>query len=122
MDHHLAGEEPRNRRNGYGKKTVVTDPGQIELAVPRDRQASFDPQLIAKYQRRFPGFDDKIISMYARGMSTREIVGHLHDLYGIDVSPDLISAGTDAVLEEGAAWPARPLAATYPFGFFYALR
>src|ERR1043165_4416432 len=63
MDHHLAGEEPGNRRNGYGKKTVITETGQIELAGPRDRQARFDPQLIAKYQRRFPGFDDKIISM-----------------------------------------------------------
>ena len=80
MDHHLAGEEPGNRRNGYGKKTVLTDTGRIALSVPRDRQASFDPQLIARYQRRFPGFDDKIISMYARGMSTREIVGHLRDL------------------------------------------
>ena len=87
MDHHLAGEEPDNRRNGYGKKTVLTDTGRIELSVPRDRQASFDPQLIARYQRRFPGFDNKIISMYARGMSTREIVGHLRDLYGIEVSP-----------------------------------
>src|SRR5436305_1159245 len=114
MDHHLAGEELGNRRNGYGKKTVVTDTGKIELEVPRDRQASFDPQLIAKYQRRFPGFDDKIVSMYARGMSTREIVGHLRDLYGIDVSPDLISAVTDAVLEEVTAWQARPLEATYP--------
>ena len=104
MDHHLAGEEAGNRRNGYGRKTVLTDTGRIELSVPRDRQASFDPQLIAKYQRRFPGFDDKIISMYARGMSTREIVGHLRDLYGIDVSPDLISAVTDAVLDEVAAW------------------
>jgi len=122
MDHHLAGEEPSNRRNGYGKKTVITDTGQIELKVPRDRQARFDPQLIAKYQRRFPGFDDKIISMYARGMSTREIVGHLHDLYGIDVSPDLISAVTDAVLEEVAAWQARPLEAIYPLIFFDALR
>jgi hypothetical protein len=73
MDHHLAAEEADNRRNGYGRKTVVTDTGKFELEVPRDRQASFDPQLIAKYQRRFPGFDDKIISMYARGMSTREI-------------------------------------------------
>jgi putative transposase len=122
MDHHLAGEEPDNRRNGYGRKTVVTDTGLIELEVPRDRQASFDPQLIAKYQRRFPGFDDKIISMYARGMSTREIVGHLRDLYGIEVSPDLISAVTDAVLEEVAAWQARPLEATYPLVFFDALR
>ena len=76
-----------------GKKTVITDTGQIELEVPRDHQARFDPQLIAKYQRQFPGFDDKIISMYARGMSTREmIVGHLRELYGIDISPDLISA------------------------------
>jgi putative transposase len=74
MDHHLGGEEqPGNRRNGYGRKRVITDTATIELEVPRDRQASFDPQLIAKYQRRFPGFDDKIISMYARGMSTREI-------------------------------------------------
>ena len=122
MDHHLAGEEPSNRRNGYGKKTVITDTGQIELEVPRDRQARFDPQLIAKYQRRFPGFDDKIISMYARGMSTREIVGHLRELYGIDVSPDLISAVTDAVLEEVSAWQARPLEAIYPLVFFDALR
>src|SRR5690348_8943392 len=122
MDHHLAGEEPGNRRNGYGKKTVLTDTGWIELAVPRDRQASFDPQLIARYQRRFPGFDDKIISMYARGMSTREIVGHLRDLYGIEVSPDLISAVTDAVLEEVAAWQARPLETVYPLIFFDALR
>jgi putative transposase len=122
MDHHLAGEEPCNRRNGYGKKTVITDTGTIALEVPRDRRASFAPQLIAKYQRRFPGFDDKIISMYARGMSTREIVGHLRDLYGIEVSPDLISAVTDAVLEEVAAWQARPLEATYPLIFFDALR
>jgi Transposase, Mutator family len=122
MDHHLGSEEPGNRRNGYGRKTVITDTGTIELEVPRDRQASFDPQLIAKYQRRFPGFDDKIISMYARGMSTREIVGHLRDLYGIEVSPDLISAVTDAVLEEVAAWQARPLEATYPLIFFDALR
>src|SRR4051794_34631714 len=106
MDHHLSGEEGAgNSRNGYGRKTVVTDTGRIELAVPRDRQASFDPQLIAKYQRRFPGFDDKIVSMYARGMSTREIAGHLRELYGVDVSPDLISAETDAVLEE-VAWTA----------------
>ena len=99
MDHHLAGEEGvGNSRNGYGRKTVTTDTGKIELEVPRERQATFDPQLIAKYQRRFPGFDDKTVSMYARGMSTREIVGHLRELYGVDVSPDLICAVTDAVL------------------------
>jgi putative transposase len=123
MDHHLDGEEgSSNSRNGYGRKTVVTDTGKIELEVPRDRQSSFDPQLIAKYQRRFPGFDDKIVSMYARGMSTREIVGHLRELYGIDISPDLISAVTDAILDEIAEWQNRPLEAAYPLVFFDALR
>src|ERR671916_854437 len=123
MDHHLAGEGgAANARNGYGRKTVVTDTGKLDLQIPRDRQASFDPQLIAKYQRRFPGFDDKVISMYARGMSTREIVGHLRELYGIEVSPDLISAVTDAVLDEIAAWQARPLEPVYPLIFFDALR
>jgi putative transposase len=122
MDHHLAGDEAGNSRNGYGRKTVLTETGKLTLDVPRDRQSSFDPQLIAKYQRRFPGFDDKIISMYARGMSTREIVGHLRDLYGVDVSPDLISAVTDAVLDEIATWQARPLEPVYPLVFFDALR
>jgi putative transposase len=122
MDHHLAGDGAGNRRNGYGRKTVVTDTGRIDLEVPRDRQATFDPQLIAKYQRRFPGFDEKIISMYARGMSAREIVGHLHELYGVEVSPDLISTVTDAVLEEVATWQARPLEPVYPLVFFDALR
>ena len=122
MDHHLTGSDGANSRNGYGKKTVLTETGRIELEVPRDRQSSFDPQLIAKYQRRFPGFDDKIVSMYARGMSTREIQGHLRELYGIEVSPDLISAVTDAVLEEIAAWQARPLEPVYPLVFFDALR
>jgi putative transposase len=122
MDHHLGGDEGGNSRNGYGRKTVVTDTGKIDLEVPRDRQSTFDPQLIAKYQRRFPGFDDKIVSMYARGMSAREIVGHLRELYGLDVSPDLISAVTDAVLEEIAAWQVRPLEPVYPLVFFDALR
>jgi len=122
MDHHLAADESGNSRNGYGRKTVTTETGRLELDIPRDRQASFDPQLIAKYQRRFPGFDDKIVSMYARGMSAREIVGHLRELYGIDVSPDLVSAVTDAVLEEIATWQARPLEPVYPLVFFDALR
>src|SRR5215213_5725860 len=122
MDHHLTGSDGANSRNGYGKKTVLTDTGRIELEVPRDRQASFDPQLIARYQRRFPGFDDKIVSMYARGMSTREIAGHLRELYGIDVSADLISAVTDAVLDEVATWQSRPLEPAYPLVFFDALR
>ena len=122
MDHHLAADESGNSRNGYGRKTVTTETGRIELEIPRDQQSSFDPQLIAKYQRRFPGFDDKIVSMYARGMSAREIVGHLRELYGIDVSPDLVSAVTDAVLEEIATWQARPLEPVYPLVFFDALR
>jgi putative transposase len=125
IDHHLeAGEADgrANSRNGYGKKTVLTDTGKIPLEVPRDRLSSFDPQLIAKYQRRFPGFDEKIVSMYARGMSTREIQGHLRELYGIDVSPDLVSAVTEAVLEEVAEWQNRPLEALYPLIFFDAIR
>ena len=81
----------------------------MTLSVPRDRAGTFDPKLIAKYQRRFPDFDEKIISMYARGMTVREIRGHLEELYGIDVSPDLISAVTDAVLDEVAEWQNRPL-------------
>jgi putative transposase len=131
MDHHLAdstqdevseGEKPGNRRNGYSKKTVLTENEAMELAIPRDRRGSFEPQLIAKYQRRFPGFDDKIISMYARGMSVREIQGHLRDLYGIEASPQLISTVTDAVLEEVGRWQSRPLDPLYALVFFDALR
>ena len=125
LDHHLDGGEPDGRvngRNGYGGKTVLTGTGRLALQVPRDRLATFDPQLIAKYQRRFPGFDDKIVSMYARGMSTREIQGHLRELYGIDISPDLVSAVTDAVLDEVAEWQNRPLEALYPLVFLDALR
>ena len=123
MDHHLASDDAAgNTRNGYGRKTVTTETGKLEIDVPRDRQSSFDPHLIAKYQRRFPGFDDKIVSMYARGMSTREIAGHLRELYGVDASPDLISTVTDAVLEEVAAWQQRPLDPIYPLVFFDAIR
>ena len=123
MDHHLSGDDGvGNSRNGYGRKTVATETGTLEIEVPRDRQSSFDPQLIAKYQRRFPGFDDKIVSMYARGMSTREIAGHLRDLYGLEVSADLISTVTDAVLDEVATWQQRPLDPIYPLVFFDALR
>jgi putative transposase len=125
MDHHLASEAEDgrpNRRNGTGRKTVLTDTGAVEITVPRDREGRFDPQLLAKYKRRFSGFDEKIISMYARGMSTRDIQGHLHDLYGLEVSPDLISTITDAVLDEVGAWQARALEPTYPLVFFDALR
>jgi putative transposase len=110
MDHHLDGEAAEGRsnsRNGYGRKTLLTDSGKL---------------LIAKYRRRLPGFDDKIVSMYARGMTVREIQGHLAELYGIDVSPDLISAVTDAVLDEIAEWQDRPLETVYPLVFFDALR
>ena len=114
IDHHLNnGEEDGrpNSRNGYGRKSVLTETAKIELEVPCDPLSTFDPQLIAKYQRRFPGFDEKIVSTYARGMSVREIQGHLRDLYGVDVSADLVSAVTDAVLEEIAEWQNRPLGA-----------
>src|ERR1700712_1651051 len=125
MDHHLGdvGTDGRvNTRNGYGQKTVLTDTGRLALDIPRDRQGTFDPQLIAKYQRRFPGFDEKIVSMYARGMSVREIQRHIRELYGLDVSPDLVSTVTDAVLEEVAVWQNRPLEPVYPLVFFDALR
>ena len=129
MDQHLAderseagGAEPRNHRNGHSRKTVLTGAGKLELQVPRDRQASFEPQLIAKYRRRFPDFDDKVVSLYARGMTSREIQGHLRELYGIEVSPELISVVTDAVLEQVAEWQNRPLDALYALVFFDALR
>lgn len=125
MDEHLAGEAAEgrsNRRNGYGTKTVITGGGDLDIAVPRDRLANFDPQLIAKYRRRLPGFDDKIVSLYARGMTVREIREHLDEIYGLDVSPALVSAVTDAVLEEVEAWQNRPLEPLYPLVFLDALR
>ncbi len=125
LDEHLDAETAdgkSNHRNGYSKKSVLTATSKVNLAIPRDRAGTFDPQLIAKYQRRFPDFDDKIISTYARGMSVREIRGHLEEIYGLDVSPDLISAVTDAVLDEVAEWQNRPLDASYPLVFFDALR
>ena len=130
MDHHLDNEatvEPEgssgsNHRNGYSRKTILTENGQIDLEIPRDRRGTFEPQLLAKYQRRFPGFDDKIVSMYARGMSVREIQGHLRELYGIEASPQLISTVTDGVLEEVGRWQSRPLDALYALVFFDAIR
>ena len=125
LDEHL-GEEAAagsgNHRNGSSKKSMLTGTSKITLDIPRDRSGTFDPKLIAKYQRRFPEFDEKIISMYARGMSVREIRGHLEDLYGIDVSPDLISAVTDAVLDEVNEWQNRPLELCYAIVFFDCLR
>ena len=125
LDDHLdneAAEGSRNRRNGSSKKTVLTETARIDVRIPRDREGTFDPKLIQRYQRRFPGFDDKIVSMYARGMTVREIQGHLLELYGLEVSPDLISTVTDAVLETVAEWQNRPLEASYPLVFFDAIR
>ena len=129
LTHHLGyekGEKPDrkvgNSRNGHGKKKVKGQDGEMEIAVPRDRQGTFEPQLIKKGQRRFEGFDEKIISMYARGMTVREIQGHLKELYGVEVSPDLISRVTDAVLEEVREWQNRPLDPVYPLVIFDALR
>src|SRR5450631_3410679 len=118
IDDDLDGEAAagkRNSRNGYSKKTVMTKTSKLDLRIPRDREGRFDPKLIARYQRRFPGFDEKIVSMYARGMIVSEIQGHLLELYGLEVSPDLISTVTDAVLETVAEWQNRPLEASYPF-------
>jgi putative transposase len=117
-----AGRGSGNNRNGVSAKTVLTDDGEIEIAVPRDRAGTFEPQLIPKGQTRFEGFDDRIVSLYARGMTVREIQGHLAELYGIDVSPDLISRVTDAVLDEVREWQSRPLDPVYPIVFFDALR
>ena len=126
FDHHLAEErasgEGRNHRNGSTRKRVLTDDSHVEVTIPRDREARFDPVLIGKYQRRLPGFDDKVISLYTRGMSTREIQGHLEEIYGAEVSPQLISTVTDAVAAEVAEWQSRPLEALYPVMFFDALR
>lgn len=111
-----------NQRNGTSAKTVLTEEGAIEIEVPRDRAGSFEPQLIPKHERRLEGFDDKVLSMYARGMTVREIQGHLKELYGVEVSPDLISTVTDAVLEEVKEWQNRPLDPIYPVIIFDALR
>ena len=111
-----------NERNGTGTKTVITDRGAVRVDLPRDRDGSFAPILIPKHERRFTGFDDKIIAMYARGMSVREIQGFIAESYGTQVSPDFISSVTDEVMAETLAWQNRPLEAMYPVVFFDALR
>lgn len=103
-----------NARNGHSAKTLKGDFGELPLEIPRDRQGAFEPQLIGKHQTRWTGFDDKIVSLYARGMTVREIQGHLTEMYGTEVSPSLISSVTDAVSEEVKAWQARPLDPLYP--------
>jgi putative transposase len=120
--HDPAGNNSGNSRNGKTKKSLKGDFGEIELETPRDRNGSFEPQIVAKGQTRFTGFDDKIISMYSRGMTTREIEGHLKEMYGIEVSPTLISNVTEAVMEEVKTWQCRPLEDVYPILYMDALR
>jgi len=119
--HAQEGRNGGNSRNGKTKKCVKTDTAEIDLEVPRDRDGTFDPMMVAKGQRRLPGFDEKVIALYARGMTTREIQGHLKELYGTEVSPALISAVTDAVLEDVRAWQARPLEEVYPIVYLDAI-
>ncbi len=116
LTHHLgyekgesSGRGSGNNRNGQSRKTVQGDFGAIEGETPRDRNGSFEPKILPKHERRFAGFDQKILSMYARGMSTRDIQGHLEEIYAVEVSPSLISEVTEAVMEEVRAWQSRPL-------------
>ena len=128
LTHHLgyekndpAGRGSGNTRNGTSAKTLKGDFGEARIEVPRDRSGTFEPKIVQKHQTRFTGFDDKILSMYARGMTTREIQGHLEEIYQVEVSPSLISEVTDAVQEEVKAWQTRPLEALYPILFLDAL-
>ena len=129
MTHHLGyapgAEKPAgssNHRNGSSGKTVITDDGPLRIDVPRDRNGAFEPQIVGKHERRFTGFDDQIIARYARGLTVREVQAHLKEMYDVDVSPDLISTVTDAVMAEVTAWQSRPLEPMYPVVFFDALR
>ena len=128
LEHHLgyeAGDSPpegqSNRRNGKRSKTLRSDVGAIPIEVPRDREGTFEPQIVGKHERHFSGFDDKILSMYARGMSVRDIQGHLHEIYGVEVSPDLISKVTDAVIDELRMWQSRALEPVYLIVYVDAL-
>ena len=128
MTHHLgypkwssAGRNTGNSRNGKHDKTIKGDFGEMDIEVPRDRNSEFEPTIIEKHQTRFDGFDDKIISMYARGMSTRDIQGHLKEIYQIEVSPDFISTVTDSVMDGVKEWQNRPLDEIYPILYLDAL-
>jgi putative transposase len=120
--HDTAGDNSGNSRNGTSPKTIKGKRGQVRIDVPRDRNAEFAPQLVKKHQTRFDGFDEKIISLYARGMTQREIQGHLEEIYGVEISPSLISTVTDAVLDEVRAWQSRPLDSVYPILYLDALQ
>src|SRR4030042_1693537 len=119
---HEAGEKPSdNRRNGTSPKTVRSDQGPMTIEVPRDRDGTFEPKIVGKHQRELPGFSDKILSMYARGMTTREIGEHLKEIYGTEVSPQFITSVTDAVAETLESWRNRELEPVYPIVFFDAI-
>lgn len=129
MSHHLGyapgevkPEESSNHRNGTSGKTVLTDTGVVRIEIPRDREGTFEPMLIGKHERRFQGFDEKILSMYARGMTVREIQGYLLEMYATEVSPGFISSVTDAVMSEVTSWQSRPLERMYPVVMFDAVR
>src|SRR5580698_259122 len=119
--HEVAGYGTGNSRNGKSRKTLKGEAGEMTIGVPRDRNGTFEPKLIEKNQTRFEGFDAKILSMYALGMTVRDIQGHLHDMYGVDVSPSLISEVTDSIQEEVKLWQDRPLEALYPIVYLDAL-
>lgn len=119
--HACEGHNNGNSRNGKSTKMLKGDKGNISIDIPRDRDGGFEPKLIRKYQTRWPDFDEKIISMYGRGMTTREIQGHIEDMYGVEISPDLISQITDSVLDEVRAWQSRPVDPVYPIVFLDAL-
>ena len=114
-------KETTNRRNGYSGKTIRTDEGELDLTIPRDREGSFDPQIIGKYQKEIPGFSDKILSMYSRGMTNREITEHLKEIYGTEVSPQFITTVTEGVSPHLEAWKNRELETVYPVVFFDAI-
>ena len=120
--HSPVGKSKSNSRNGKTSKTIKGKNGEMTIAVPRDRDGQYEPQLIPKHQRRFDGFDDKIIAMYSRGMTTRDIQAQLEDIYGVEVSPSLVSKVTDAVLAEVKTWQNRPLDPLYPIVYLDALR
>lgn len=120
--HDASGDNSGNSRNGKSRKTLKGDFGNLPIEVPRDRDSSFEPQIVPKGQTRFSGFDDKILSLYARGMTTREIQSHLEEIYQVEVSPALISSVTDAVIEEVKVWQNRPLDALYPILYLDALQ
>ena len=119
--HEPKGHGTGNNRNGKGDKTVQSETGAIDIKVPRDRNGTFEPKLIKKRQRRLEGFDDKVLALYSRGLSTRDIQGQLEELYGVEVSPTLISNVTNAVMDDVRAWQSRPLSAVYPILYFDAL-